>query len=121
MKYTEFGEFFKILRIKHGEVLADVASFLGASSSLVSSVEYGKRKIPDDWKEKIAKHYNLNDSEFLELVTAIENSQKEITIDLSNANDAQKKIAHQFQRSFNDLDDETIKALERTIERRRKT
>lgn len=44
MSYTEFGEYFRILRIKHHEVLNDAKKFLGVSTAFISSVECGKKR-----------------------------------------------------------------------------
>ena len=65
MAYTEFGEFFRILRIKNHEVLADAKEFLGVSSAFISSVECGKKGVPEDWVEKIICHYNLSQEDYL--------------------------------------------------------
>ena len=43
MAYTSFGEFVRILRIKHHEVMGDMAKMLGASLPFLSAVENGKK------------------------------------------------------------------------------
>lgn len=120
MAYTEFGEYFKILRIKNHEVLADAKEFLGVSTAFISSVECGKKQIPDDWSTKIAKHYNLSSNEQIELNDVIAKSKKSIKIDLISANNLKKTVALQFQRSFDDMDDETMKEIQKLLERRMK-
>lgn len=45
MAYTEFGEYFRILRIKNREVLADAKGFLNVSTAFISAVECGKKQI----------------------------------------------------------------------------
>lgn len=111
MAYTKFGEYFRILRIKEHEVLADAKEFLGCSSAFISAVECGKKTIPDSWFEKITKHYNLKEKEQLELKDIIEESKKSIHIDLVNTNSLQKSVAIQFQRSFDSIDDQTAKEI----------
>ena len=105
MGYTKFGEYFKILRIKNHEVLADVKEFLGCSSAFISSVECGHRTVPVDWYEKIVKHYNLKEVEQKELRKVIEDSKKSIHIDIANSNATKRDMAIQFQRSFDKLDE----------------
>jgi len=117
MSFSEFGEYFKILRIKHREVLADAKSFLGVSSAFISAVECGKKQIPADWHEKIVNHYRLNQKQSLELKDAIERSQKAIKIDVERATATQKNLAIQFQRSFDDLDDEAAEEIRKILER----
>lgn len=105
MKYTEFGEMFRILRIKNRETLFDASSFLDCSSAYISSVETGKRAIPSEWYEKIVSHYNLNKTEQNELKKAIDNSATSIKIDLSSIGSKQKSMIMQLQRSFQTIDD----------------
>jgi len=120
MAYTEFGEFFRILRIKNHEVLADAKEFLGVSTAFISSVECGKKAIPADWFEKITNHYKLSVEKQTKLKEAIDNSKKSIRIDLATANSLQKQVALQFQRSFDEDDEETLKEIQKVLERRSK-
>ena len=39
MAYTPFGEFVRILRIKHHQVMGDMAKILGTSTPFLSAVE----------------------------------------------------------------------------------
>lgn len=119
MAYTEFGEYFRILRIKHHEVLADAKEFLGVSTAFISSVECGKKNVPDDWVGKIAIHYDLSDKEIGELERAIAKSKKTLKIDLSAASILKKSVALQFQRSFQDADDETMRKIQELLEERK--
>jgi hypothetical protein len=118
MAYTEFGEFFRILRIKNHEVLADAKVFLGVSTAFISSVECGKKRVPSDWFNKITDHYNLSQEEQAELRHAIDNSKKIVKFDLSAASSLQKSVVLQFQRSFDEADEETMKEIQKVLERR---
>lgn len=120
MAYTEFGEYFRILRIKNREVLADAKEFLNVSTAFISSVECGKKQIPGDWFEKIIKHYDLNENEQLELKDAIEKSQSNIKISLLAATPIQKTVALQFQRSFKDLGEKEMIEIKNILERNMK-
>ena len=111
MKYTKFGEFFRILRIKHNEVLQNAKDFLGVSVAYISAVELGKKPVPCDWYDKICKHYHLNEKEKKELREAIEDSVQNVKFDLKNASFEKRQLAVQFQRSFDDFDDDTIEKL----------
>ena len=53
---------------------------LNVSSSFLSAVENGKKKMPDSWYDTIVDLYNLDK----ELMTAIEESQKSLEIKLEN-------------------------------------
>jgi len=113
MDYTPFGEFFKILRIKHKEVLFDASKFLGVSSAYISAVECGKRQIPSEWRQAIVQHYNLSEKDILELDQSIEKSKTSIEMDLTGVSDARRTAALQFCRSFDQMDDEVaLKIME---------
>lgn len=107
MSYTKFGEFVRVLRIKHHEVMGDMAKVVGASLPFLSAVENGKKNVPTDWVEKITTHYNLTDTERKELETAVEESRTQYKIVPVNAGIQQRRAAMQFARSFDEMDDET--------------
>lgn len=117
MNYTPFGEFFRTLRIKHREILSDAGKFLGVTSAYVSSVECGKRPVPEEWIDLISQHYKLNDIEMDRLKSAVEESKTSIKINLTSASQAKRTAAIQFQRSFGSLDDVTANEILALIER----
>jgi transcriptional regulator with XRE-family HTH domain len=117
MQYTKFGEEFRILRIKHHEVLSDAAKFLSVSSSFVSAVETGKKNVPDKWLDMICCHYSLNEEQRKKLSQAIEESKTTVKIDMVTATEAQRNVALQFQRSFDDLDEQTAAEIMKILKR----
>ena len=113
MAYTSFGEFVRILRVKHHEVMGDMAKVLGASLPFLSAVENGKKNVPADWIGKITEHYGLTETEQHDLREAVEESKTQFKIVAGKAGNNQRKAALQFARSFDEMDDETaIKILE---------
>lgn len=116
MSYTKFGEFMRILRIKHHEVMGDIAQQLGVSLPFLSAVENGKKNVPNDWVEKIIKHYHLNDNETKELLESIEQSRTQMKLDLKSSSFLQRSVALEFARSFEDIDDETAKKIMQLLE-----
>jgi len=113
MAYTSFGEFVRVLRIKHHEVMGDMANVLGASLPFLSAVENGKKNVPAEWVRKITEHYGLTEAEQKELEEAVEESKTQFKIVAGKAGNHQRKAALQFARSFDEMDDETaIKILE---------
>ena len=121
MKYTPFGEFFKILRIKNKEVLLDASKFLGVSSAYVSAVECGKRPIPEEWRDKIVDHYHLSEKYTSDLDQAIENSKATIEVNLSGVSDTRRAVALQFCRSFDDMEDDVANKILKILEENRKS
>ena len=72
MSYTKFGEFMRILRIKNHEVMGDTAELLNCMVPFVSSVENGRKNVPETWAPILIEHYHLNSTEKEELYKAIE-------------------------------------------------
>ncbi len=113
MAYTPFGEFVRILRIKHHQVMGDMAKILGTSTPFLSAVENGKKNVPAEWIMKLTDYYQLSPQEKSELITSIEESKLQYKIVPANAGKNQRKAALQFARSFDEMDDETaLKILE---------
>ena len=119
MSYTSFGEFMRILRVKNHEVMGDVAKMLGVKVPFLSAVENGKKNVPSEWIDKIIDHYSLNEDERLKLEEAIEESKTQYKIIMNDSGVNQRKVALQFARSFDGMDDETaIKILDLLKNRR---
>jgi RecA/RadA recombinase len=68
----------------------------------------------------MVKHYGLSSAEETELSDIIEKSKKSLKIDMVAADSLHKTVALQFQRSFQDMDDETMKKIQELLERRAK-
>lgn len=111
MGYTKYGEFMRILRVRNREVMGDTAKLLGCKVPLVSSVESGKKNVPDSWVSLIVKHYNLSEDEKRELYDAIEESKTQVKVNLVDASNPKRNAAVLFQRSFDKLDDKTAQAI----------
>ncbi len=111
MSYTKFGEFMRVLRVKHHEVMGDTAELLNCMVPFVSSVENGKKNVPEAWAPILIEHYQLTPEEQAELYHAIEESKTQVKINLSTATNQQRKLAVQFQRSFERLDEKTADAI----------
>ena len=107
MGYTKYGEFMRIQRVKHHEVMGDLAHVLGAAPSFVSAVENGKKNVPGEWIDIIIDHYDLDEDEKSELLHAIEESRTQIKVNLTETTQNKRHMALQFARSFDNMDEET--------------
>lgn len=112
---TEYGRVLRKIRIDKGEVLRDMAEKLQMTSSYLSAIECGKRKIPDSMTEKIVGLYNLNQDERIELEDAMQKSLKSIQINLSNIDEEKQELALKFARTFEDIDNETIAKIKELL------
>lgn len=111
MGYTSFGEFMRIQRVKHHEVMGNMEEVLGSSLPFISAVESGKKNVPTAWIEKIINHYSLNDEEQKELLESIEESKTQMKVSMIDKGKYQRTAALQFARSFDDMDEETAKRI----------
>ena len=113
MAYTAYGEFVRILRNKHHQVMGDMAKLLGTSTPFLSAVENGKKNVPTNWVQKLTDCYHLTPQEQKELKASIEESRLQYKIVPGNVGINQRRAAMQFARSFDEMDDETaLKILE---------
>ena len=111
MAYTKYGEFMRILRVRFREVMSDTAKMFNVKLPFVSAVESGKKNVPEEWIAIIVEHYHLGEKETRELMDAIEESKTQMRINLLTASTAQRRVAVQFQRSFDSLDEDTAEAI----------
>lgn len=58
---TQFGKTIRKMRIEKDETMMDMAKRLDVSPSFLSSVETGRKPVPDTLVEKIASTYHLAD------------------------------------------------------------
>lgn len=111
MSYTSFGEFVRILRIQHHEVMGDMAKLLKVSPTFLSAVENGKKNVPRAWPDIIAAHYNLTPDDVSRLQQSIQESKTQMKLNLIGQSPTKKEMALQVARSFDDLDDETAQKI----------
>lgn len=115
MGYTKYGELMRILRVKAHEVMGDTAKLLGVKVPFVSAVESGKKNVPEEWLPILVEHYQLDESQQAELHEAVESSKTQMKINLMSATNTQRRLAVQFQRSFENLDEDTAEAIMRLL------
>jgi len=117
MSYTKYGEFIRVLRVKHHEVMGDTAKLLGCMTPFVSAVESGKKNVPDTWAHILIEYYHLSEAESKELYDAIEESKTQVKLSLTSATNPQRRLAIQFQRSFEKLDESTANAIMQILDK----
>ncbi len=111
---TEFGKFARKLRIDRSELLIEMAQKLKVTPAFLSAVEVGKKNVPSTWKSEIVKIYNLDSIDEINLVNAIENSVRQLKIDLYNKNENDRNLILSFARkleTMNSVEKDTILKL----------
>lgn len=114
---TSFGRYVRKLRIDGGYLLKNLADYLGVTASYLSAVEMGKRKVPDDWKAKIAEFFSLSQEQISGLEEAIQEAQQELQIDLSTTSKQQRDLAFVFARKLDGLDENEIQDIFRVFKK----
>ena len=66
-KLTEFGKVVRKLRIEQGETMLEMGAKVNRSASFLSAVETGRKPVPVNLVEEIARAYELPDSHAEEL------------------------------------------------------
>lgn len=101
----------KKIRIEHGERLFDMAQKLNVSSAFLSAVENGKKSAPTTWVGILSREYSLSVEEEYAVETAINDSVKQVRLDIGNASAAKRNCALMFARNFDDIEEEKIKEI----------
>jgi transcriptional regulator with XRE-family HTH domain len=104
---TEFGKELRKIRIDKNLVLKNMADDLDFSSSYLSAIECGKRKIPDDIITRLSAIYDLSEEEIDDLKNSKNKSSENLVININNISTEKRNLALQFARRFDDIDDDT--------------
>lgn len=108
---TKVGDYLRKIRMEHGELLRDMARKLEVSSSFLSAVENGKKKVPDTWPMKLKKAYDLDQAQLEEFHHSILESAKVIELNLENVPLENRELAVSFARNFSSLDEKAARRL----------
>ncbi|MEG1442032.1 MAG: helix-turn-helix transcriptional regulator [Oscillospiraceae bacterium] len=108
---TKFGKFLRNLRMDNGEILKSMAEKLEITSSFLSAVENGKKKIPEGWVNKIASLYSLSNRKQAELQNAYYETNECVEIELAELNRNKRELAFSFARKLNGFSDEEMDKL----------
>lgn len=110
---TEFGKILRIIRINSEDSLRGMASKLGISAAYLSSIENGKRPIPDTLYETICNVYPLSENDKKKLKEAILASSKTIKINLTELAEIKKQMISKIM--SDEIDEETLIKLNEII------
>ena len=124
MIITPIAKFLRMLRLNNNEVLKDMADKLELSTALISSIETGKKKASDNFREKVINKYNLSNEEIKELDEAIVRTNirelNEVTLKTNNLDENREDLAVAFARYFSDLDEDSTNKIKKILEKNNK-
>lgn len=112
---TSFGKILRKIRIDNNEILRDMANKLNVTSSFLSAVENGKKRIPDQWLNQISSMYNLNSLEIEKLEFAFSETNENLKISFEGLNLESKKLAFSFARKLDKFDDTEMELLKKLL------
>ncbi|MCR4649398.1 MAG: helix-turn-helix domain-containing protein [Lachnospiraceae bacterium] len=115
---TTLGKFLRRLRLDRDEILKDMAEKLSVTSSFLSSIENGKKKMPNTVKDKLLKCYTLSESELEEFEKALLESNDTVEINIADTTSQKKDLAIAFARSFDNLNDDDIRIFTEFLSKR---
>lgn len=110
-----FGRMLKVLRVYNSETTIDMAKKLDISLSYLSAIENGKRKIPNDFLDKLFKVYSIKEEEKEAFKKAYELAQNEAIINMANMGKEQKEFALLCARSIEGLSEKQMEEIRKII------
>ena len=114
---TSLGRFLRKLRIDRGEILKDMADKLEVSSSFLSAVENGKKRMPSAWNNEIVKLYQLDPDDQITFTKAIAETEESVEMNFSQASYQNREVAISFARKFIDFDDEQVEEIKKILQK----
>lgn len=108
---TSIGRFLRKLRIDNGEILKNMAENLEVSPAFLSAVENGKKKMPENWVERLSVLYSFDDNQQDLFQKAIIDTNQVVELNLENATPKHRDLAITFARHFDSLDEETSQKI----------
>lgn len=117
---TAFGRALRKLRIDRGLLLKEMAERLSMTSAFLSSVETGRKAIPDGLVARICEAYDLKEEERVQLSRAAAQSIQEIRMKMpNNASEADREALSVLARTFGNMTDDEKTRFRDLILRRR--
>ena len=116
---TKFGKALRTMRLEREELLRDMADKLGVTVAYLSAVENDKRRIPDEWLQRIISAYDLNDKESEKLQKIAYEDRNDLKLNLNGATSDQRELAYSFARRFQNLDSDDVHELQNFLNKRR--
>ena len=100
---TEFGDKVQKLRQLAGMTLYEVAQKMGMSTAFLSSVENGKKRVPDDFVEKLGRALPAAAAQVGELEALANQAREQVVVPLPKASRNDADLATVLARKFNSL------------------
>lgn len=113
---TAIGKALRRIRLEKDEYLKDMADKLGVSSSYLSAIENGKRRLTSHLLEKIKKTYRLSPEQAEEIDRASLETQERVYVDINGMSESKKTLAMAFARDFEGISEEQMRRIRDILE-----
>lgn len=111
---TKLGRELRKIRLDLGITLYEMATAIGISSAMLSSIETGKKPAPSNLIDKLASEYEAVKGRKTEFVNLANETKNEVRIVLGERSDA-NELAFAFARKFDSLSSAEISQLMSTF------
>lgn len=112
---TELGKELRKLRIDLGETLMDMSNRLNVSSAFLSAIETGRKRIPDDFLERLSEKYSEVERDRNKYEVLINQARREVRWVISGDKE-EAEIATALARKFRTMDASARKKLKKFID-----
>ncbi len=102
-KPTPFGKIIRKLRVDKEVSLKQQALAFGVSSSFLSAIELGKKKINQKFIDKCVEYFGLDPVQKTELIKVIGYSIPVVKIDLTDSSDEDRRLVSTFAYNYQSL------------------
>ena len=108
---TEFGKRVQQLRQLAGMTLFEVAQKMNLSSAFLSAIENGRKRVPDDFVDKLGKAVPAARKEAVALESMANQARKQVVVPLPQASRQDADLATALARKFNTLSEAQKKRI----------
>lgn len=115
---TSFGKEVRKLRIDRGMTLKNLAEGIRVSSAYLSAVETGNKNINRKLVDEVINYMGLDFDEADRLREAAAMSVKEVSMNIEDQPEKQRRAATLFARQFPDFDDQDLDKLLEILQKR---
>lgn len=113
---TEFGKKMQQLRQLAGMTLFEVAEKMGMSSAFLSAVENGRKRVPEDFVNKLGSALPGAKAQAVELESLANQAREEVVMPLPKASRQDAHLATVLARKFNSLTEAQKKRIREIVE-----
>lgn len=108
---NEFGKAIQELRRTLGVTLYVMAQRMGVSSAFLSNIENGKKRVPDNFVDKLAEKFPEVKEQYNRFVGLANKARNEVVVSLQDASSDDANLATALARKFSGLTEEQKKNL----------